>query len=247
MKIDTHSHLLYTKESSPDWKAISFFFDIAKLKGLDVLCVTEHLDALCYDELIDCLFQQNCLNGKLLREGVIQLTNSLIISSGAEVSLVGGADVGLHAKPSVLQALNKKKGYYNLYNLVDEVASLTDDYIIVGHHLYKPGKWIENIEEQAKFLDAVELPAKDIIQKERYESLKVSLNKHFVSGSDSHTWVQLGVGYTIIQDEVSDKECDFSIRLFKEAINDNRSSVQILMEPEKIIKISSAYRQYLIA
>jgi histidinol phosphatase-like PHP family hydrolase len=246
MKIDTHSHLLYSKEAAPDWKAINFHFNMAKVSGLDVVCVTEHLDALHYSELINSLFQQNCFAGEILEDGIIQLVNSVIISSAAEVSLKGGADVGLHVKPTVLQILNKNKGYYTLDTLVDEVASLTDDYIIVGHHLYRPGKWIEDIEEKAKFLDAIELPAKDIVQSKKYESLRISLDKPFVAGSDAHTWIQLGVGHTIIKEEEYKEKYIFNIKSLKRAINDNKLSVQILSESEKIIQMSGMYRQYLL-
>ncbi|PJD91621.1 MAG: hypothetical protein CK424_06230 [Legionella sp.] len=98
MKIDTHTHLFLTKESKPDWKSINFYFDIARMKDLDVVCCTEHLDAIHYSHLLNDLFLNNILGGELLDEGVVRLPNGLIATSGAEVALSGGADVGLHTQ-----------------------------------------------------------------------------------------------------------------------------------------------------
>lgn len=240
MKVDTHTHLLLTKEAHPDWKAINLYFNVAKSNGLDAVCFTEHLDAIYYGDLLDYLFNKNCFNAEILDEGVLRLPNSLVVTSGAEVALKGGADVGLHVKPKILKKLNKEKGYYTIDTLADTVGSLTDEYIIVGHHLYRPGKWIDQLEEKSHLLDSIEIPAKDILQLNKYLSLGRNLEKPFVAGSDAHTWIQIGIGQTIL--EIENKHLD--VKCFKKAIKENRVNTTISPEAEKLINISRLYRDY---
>ncbi|PJD91620.1 MAG: hypothetical protein CK424_06225 [Legionella sp.] len=142
---------------------------------------------------------------------------------------------------SILKSLNKNKGYYTLESLLDTVSTATDSFVIVGHHLYRPGKWINHIEEKSHLLDAIELPAKDIVQKEKYRNLSTSLKKNFVAGSDAHTWAQIGVGYTMCSDDV------FGFSMFKNAIKTNKVSISISPEAEQLVQISSAYRKHLIS
>lgn len=244
MKIDTHTHLLLTKNALPDWKAINYYYDVAKASGLDVVCMTEHLDAIYYPELLESIFRKNVLNGKMLADSVIKLPNSLILLSGAEVSLKGGADVGLHTNVNVLKKLNNEKGYYTLETLTEAVSRLTDDYILAGHHLYRPGKWIDNFEENNSLLTCIELPAKDIAQKEKYIALAEKFKKQVIAGSDAHTWVQLGVGKTFINSNAANTEY-FDVSLLKKAISEKSVTPEIAPESEKIINISNLFRKYL--
>lgn len=191
MKIDTHTHFLPRKNSTPDWKTINFYFQVARHHDLDVICFTEHLDADFYESILNSVFEENCFSGEIIDDGIIRLPNSILLSSGAEISLTEGADVGLHAKPSILKKLNKEKGFYSLDSLVETLESLCSNYVLIAHHLFKTGKWIDDFNKKSALIDAIELPAKDIAQEDKYRELSFLTDKPFVAGSDSHTWLQL--------------------------------------------------------
>ena len=126
MLIDTHTHFLPSKSSTPDWKNISLYFDMAVNNDIDVLCYTEHLDAINYSSLLQEIFISNKLQGDIMGDGIIKLKNGLIVSSGAEISIAGGADVGVHANASTLLQLNTNKGFYTLESLVQSLQSLSN-------------------------------------------------------------------------------------------------------------------------
>jgi len=239
MKIDTHTHLLLKKNSPPDWKLINFHFDVAKAHGLDVVCITEHIDAIYFAELYTEIFINNKLGGTILEDGIIQLSNSLIIVSGAEVPLVEGGEVGIHSNLSTILELNKVIKFDNLEKVIQFVLNLTDEYVVIGNHLYFPGKWIEQIEEKLALLDAIEILAKENHKRDKYETLALKLNKPLISGSDSHVWTQLGLGYTDIDSSI------YSIKIFKEAIKNNKFTIELSKEAEVFTVISKLYRDYL--
>ena len=239
MKIDTHSHLLLTKESKPNWKEIKFYFDIAKLQEIDVLTITEHLDATYFTELYQGLFVENKLQGKILDDGIIRLLNSIVVVSGAEIPLKEGGEVGLHTKLSTILSLNKAHGFYTIDDIFG-IVNNNSDYIMIGNHLYVPGKWIKYVEEKLSSLDAIEMLPKELPRQTRYESLAIKLNKPLLSGSDSHVWSQLGLGYN----EVNINE--YSISNFKNAIKSNQISIKFAPEAVKLSEISKVYREFLM-
>ncbi len=239
MKIDTHTHVLLTKESPFDWKAVKFHFDIAKAQGLDVVCLTEHMDALHFNELYQGLFLENCFEAVEREDGTIQLPNSLIIAAGTEIPLKGGGEVGLYTTMKALNSLNKENGYYTLDSLVDKLINISEDYVLVGNHLCNPDKWIVGIEQKADSLDAIEILPKHSHLRNRYEELSNSLRKPLIAGSDSHTWIQFGLGYTNLD------IAEFSLRNLKQAVIDNKFTISIHPDSEKMTHISEMYRKHL--
>lgn len=242
MKIDTHTHFLPLKTSYPDWKHISLYLENAVNSNIGVVCYTEHLDAINYGDLLKEIFVSNKLQGTNLGDGIIKLDNGLTLSAGAEVSLKGGADVGIHTEVSTLLQLSTEKGFYTLESLVDALDKLTKNFIVVAHHLFKPGKWIDMIEEKAHYLDAVELPAKDIKQVAKYLGIAKNLSKPMVAGSDSHTWLQVGVGNTVVTDNNYFLN-GFNLMEFKDAISSFKVGTQISPEASKIVDLSTMYRK----
>lgn len=190
--IDTHVHFLVSKAAEPDWAEIGFAVRTAHGDGVDIICVTEHLDAVYYEALVKGIFDEMRLGGTLIGPGVIKLENGLILSSAAEVALKGGGDVGLHCSPQRLLALNKTKGAYSLTELVEYVSPFADESVLVAHHYFWPTKSFAELPALAHRIDAIELPAKDLVHAQDYQELSLQFNRPLIGASDAHTWVQIG-------------------------------------------------------
>lgn len=239
MFIDTHTHPLMGKDAKLNMDVVKFNIHVAEIKKIDVLCITEHLDAIHYRDLVKSIFIENQLGGKQRSGGIIEISDSLLLSSGCEISIRGGADIGVHTAPEVLFALNPEKGFYTPRTLHVALKELTDDFIMVAHHLYNPGKWIDSLEEDISLFDAIECPGKDIDREQKYKSLATSLGKPAVSGSDSHTWIQLGVGRTIVD---LDRE-NFNIKSFKKSIRSNNLKIKYLSNAKENVSLSKLFRK----
>jgi hypothetical protein len=247
MKIDTHVHLLVSKAAPPDWQEIPFMLDSARRDGLDVLCICEHLDAVHYPDLMRGLFIERRLPGTLLRPGVYRLENGLVISAGAEVSLRGGGDVGVHATTDLLLSLNRQKGFYSLPELLVLVAGQGDRCAAVAHHVYYGTKWIADLPKVGGRLDAVELPAKDLASRDKYRSLSGDLGLPLVGGGDGHTWIQIGACYTELDDGDLGSADDFSVPAFKAALKRRHVKPVPVPGAERFIRMSRIYRERLDA
>ncbi|AJX35245.1 PHP-associated domain-containing protein [Burkholderia oklahomensis] len=242
MKLDTHVHLLPSKSASPDWDEIRFTLDAARRDGLDAVCICEHLDATHYHALLADLFERNVLGGAPLSEGVLRLPNGLTVSAGAEVSLRGGGDAGVHASPSTLRALDPQKGVYSLPALLDALEAAGEPYAIVAHHVYFNHKWIDELPSAGRRLDAIELPAKDLGASDRYRSLASQLELPLVGGGDGHTWLQVGACYTFFPDDAWSSGADFSVQRFKDALKARHAEPVPIPGADRFIRMSRLYR-----
>lgn len=239
MRIDTHTHVLLTKTSSFEWEDIILHFEVARAHELDVVCLTEHLDAKEFDRLYSGIFIENRLGAKVIDDGIIQLSNGLIVASGTEVPLKGGGEVGLCTTMNLLNSLEKQNGYYDLGSLLSYLNNIDAPYSLIGNHLCNPKKWIKDIEKYKDSIDAIEILSKYKHLKNEYKNLSKLLNKPLVSGSDSHTWVQFGLSYTDVEIE------KFSILDFKKAIRNRDFKVYMDENTEKMIKVSELFRENL--
>lgn len=239
MRIDTHTHLLLTKKSIPNWKEIELHFKVAKAQKLDVLCITEHIDAEFFTELYHGLFISNKLCGEIIGDGIVKL-NGLLIVSGAEIPLKDGGEVGLQTNLSTILSLNKQNSFYSIDELFNTVSKMTKDYIMIGNHLYVPGKWIEHAEEKLAILDAIEILPKEIHRKHHYESLADKLKKPLLSGSDSHVWSQLGIGYNEVH------FTEYTLEAFKKAMKLNEVKMILSSEAEKLSAVSTLHHEFLM-
>jgi histidinol phosphatase-like PHP family hydrolase len=190
--IDTHVHFLVSKVAEPDWAEIGFAVRAARSDGIDIICVTEHLDAVNYEALVRGIFDEMRLGGTLIRPGVLQLDDGLILSSAAEIALKGGGDVGLHCSPQQLLALDRAKGAYSLADLVEHIAPFKDEVLLVAHHYFWANKSFAELPMLAQHVDAVELPAKDLAHTQDYVELAQRFDLPLIGASDAHTWVQIG-------------------------------------------------------
>ena len=238
MKIDTHTHVLLTKSSSFEFDDVKLHFDIARAHGLDVVFLTEHLDATHFTSLYSGIFDRNHLRGQFLDDGIIKLTNGLIVVSGTEVPLNGGGEVGLCTKMSVIHSLQKKNGFYSLESLITFLNGTGEKYSLIGNHLCHPKKWIENIEKHIDSIDAIEVLSKYKHLRKEYKDLAESLGKPLVSGSDSHTWVQFGLSYTDVNINI------FSISAFKQAMMESKFNVYMSENTDVMINVAELVRAH---
>lgn len=242
MRIDTHVHFLVSKEARPNWEEIKFATEVARYEGLSLLCICEHLDAIYYPELMDGLFIKRLLGGDLIEPGVLRLSNGLILSCGAEVSIEGGGDIGIHASVATILSLNRSKGAYSLQELLSKLSESSDTTLAVAHHVYWPRKWIENLSDSAPQLDAIELPAKDLSQTSRYDALGHDLKLPIIGGGDAHTWLQIGTCYS----EVPLDESEFSGReILKSLMQQRRLMAVPLADASRRVKLSGLLRSHI--
>lgn len=242
--IDTHVHLLVSKVAAPDWAEIAFTMRAARGDGIDVLCITEHLDAVHYVTLVRGLFDEKRLGGTLVGPGVLQLDDGLVVSSGAEVALKGGGDVGLHCSPDRLLALDRAKGAYSLSELIANVAPFADEAVLVAHHYYWSNKSFAELPAMADRIDAIELPAKDLARAEQYSQLAQQLDRPLIGASDAHTWVQVGSCRSHC-DSASDAE--FSPRVLKSWLHKRELHAVPLAQASERVRISRLLRDNLEA
>lgn len=246
MNIDTHVHLLLTKDSSPSWREIKLVAEVARAKGIDALCITEHLDARYYEQLVKGIFFEKRLGGQIVSPGICVLDNGLILTSAAEVSIKGGGDIGVHTDPDTLLSLDKEKGIYSLDSLCNVLTARNQPYVLVVHHIYRPGKWVSLSDEQVEKIDALELPAKDVNLLDKYRCYRIVLDIPSVTGSDSHTWAQIGAGYTNFPNkENSNGEVSLTFSELKQMISLHQGVSTYSPEAEKIVKASQLYRSFL--
>ncbi|RQR51938.1 hypothetical protein DIE07_29615 [Burkholderia sp. Bp9002] len=245
MKLDTHVHLLISKTARPDWDEIRFTLDAARRNGLDVLCICEHLDAVHYPDLLEGVFDANRVGGERLAPGVLRLESGLLLSSGAEVSLRGGGDAGVHAPPDVLRRLERQKGFYALPQLLDVLKAGGGETAVVAHHVYFGRKWIDELPVVGKQLSAIELPAKDLASREKYELLAAQLELPMVGGGDGHTWLQIGACHTEIDEAEWPDASVFSIARLKDALKRYRAEPVAVAGADRLVRMSRIYRQRL--
>ncbi|MNJ55897.1 hypothetical protein D3C77_514160 [compost metagenome] len=70
---------------------------------------------------------------------------------------------------------------------------------VVAHHIYWPGKTCADHFAISPYLSAIEVPAKDVANRQRYEALAVALGLPTTGGSDAHNFIQVGACATILE------------------------------------------------
>ena len=243
MWIDTHVHLLPTKKSRPDWEEVRFTFQVARTKGLDVVCLTEHRDSLGFDELYGEIFGENKLGGRVLKDDVIVLPSGLMISPGAEVSLSGGGDIGVHANVKAVMDLRPLSMACTATDVLGELEKGKNSYFTVAHHLLGDGKWWCDLEDIIQKIDAIEIPGKHPSWVGQYEKLMCDYNKAGVSGSDAHTWIQVGVGRTLAAGVLSELDAIAFVTKLKNDTGCQITVAHVDNAAEEVLKLSGMYRE----
>lgn len=241
-KLDTHVHMMPHTKSRVDWEQVRLYPQVARVRGLDGFCLTEHRHAAHFEELLEGVFGGGRLEGELIGEGVFRCGNGILIFCGAEVAIAGGGDVGVHAPPGVIAALSSAKGAYNVLELIRVVEGAGAPSWLAAHHVFSEGKWFANLEEAAGRLDAIEFPSKGVARREEYLALAARLGKPTVSSSDAHTWVQVGAGQTPLEAPESGLA---SIQAVKEAVAASREEPVFHASLAELVALNKIYRQHL--
>lgn len=243
MWIDTHVHLLDSKKSRPNWAEIDLTLKVAAKKGIDIICLTEHRDSLGFSELYDEVFVENKLNGEIRDDGVVELKSGLMISPGAEVSLVGGGDIGVHASLAEVMKLSDQPMAYRAVDVLDQLDSGSGDYVTVAHHLLGAGKWWREFESVIQRVSAIEVPGKHSRFIDRYKILARQYAKACVCGSDAHTWIQVGVGRTLAAGVLSKLDAIAFVTKLKNDTGCQITVAHVDNAAEEVLKLSGMYRE----
>ena len=195
--IDTHVHLLLSKrQAMPDWRAIKQTLDMAAVNRLDALCITEHIEADAYESLMRGLFLENKLGG--CRQGSDTLSfNGVCVFPGAELELANHTNVGVHTDLEGLLALDRRAGSYTLEGVHERLRLRGKPFKLVAHHVFWPGKTCDDLASLGRYVHAIEVPAKDLVNADKYQALARSLELDTTGGSDAHTFIQVGACHTV--------------------------------------------------
>lgn len=198
-KIDTHVHLLLSKKQTmPNWSDVKNIMDVALIGGLDAVCITEHIEAAGYEALMNGLFVHHLFDAASSVDGTLSY-NGVAIFPGAELELADKSNLGVHTDLPTLLSLNRTPGAYTIDSIYETLKAQGTPFKLVAHHVFWPGKTPADMQLLGELVDAIEVPAKDLINIEKYTKLARDLNLGTTGGSDAHTFIQVGACQTIIR------------------------------------------------
>ncbi len=239
-KVDTHVHFLVSKKQiQPDWAAIKSILAIAKISGLDALCVTEHIEANAYEPLMRGIFLNNELHGIIQDDGVVTVDN-VSLFPGAELELKNKTNVGVHTNFDTLISLDRRPGAYTLEMLHNKLSQSTKHFKLVAHHIFWPGKTCDDLQELGSYVSAIEVPAKDLVNAEKYTTLAIALGLATTGGSDAHTFIQVGACYTVFEVD------DFSSCMRMDWLDSKKTSHVYDEFSQRLVAMAKIHRQTLI-
>ena len=227
MNIDFHVHGILSKRKEFN----SYFFineiNFAKESGINAICLCEHYNAIEFDKIHDYLKNNYTYDGNRY------IVNNVSVFPAMEVSVKGKGHVVLVSNRDSILEINKElKSYVNANEQIqlEELLDIADSYgcMKIGAHPCRRGhKLCNQPEELLRRLDALDLNGKDIykkgeiIAKNEVMELSNKIGKNVITGSDSHTPLQIGGLYTCIN-----KEC-INIEQIKKSILEGDYSIAI--------------------
>ncbi len=227
MNIDFHVHGLLSKRK--DFNKYFFLNEVlfAKDSGIDAIVLCEHYNAVEFNTIY------KFLEDNYPYEGDRYIVEGVSIFPAMEVSIKGkGHVIIITERDSILDM--RKQLEYNIISKdhieFEALLDLADIYnsIKIGAHPCRKGhKLFRHDEELLKRLDGIDLNGKDIYRKgksvdlDELIDLSNRIGVNIVTGSDSHTPLQLGGLYTSLN-----KECG-TIDELKECIITNNYSIEI--------------------
>ncbi|HAK41646.1 MAG TPA: histidinol-phosphatase [Clostridium sp.] len=201
MNIDFHVHGLLSKRKDFNERFFIEEIEYARVSNLHGIVMCEHFNAINFKEIYKYL-QEN-----YKYEGDRYLVKGVSIFPAMEVSIKDKGHVVLVGnREAILEIHEKLKPHMDRENLIEfkSLLDLADEYgcLKIGAHPFRSGhKLCNHPEELLKRLDALDLNAKDIFKKgeeAKRELLELSsrIGINVITGSDSHTPLQLGGIYT---------------------------------------------------
>lgn len=246
MNIDFHVHGLLSKRK--DFNENFFMNEIhfCRLNGIEGIILCEHFNAR------DFLQIYNYLDSNFPYEGDRYKVNGVSVFPALEVSIKNKGHVILTGDReniiNIYHLLENNRTRENFISLED-LLDMADIYGVlkIGAHPCRRGhKLCNHPIELLKRLDAIDLNGKDIFKKgesvARDEVINFSsqIGKNIITGSDSHTPLQLGGIYTNLN-----KDCS-TIEELKKCIYNNEYSIEINESLNFKIFSSKILKRYLM-
>lgn len=241
MNMDFHVHGLLSKRKDFNKEFFMNEIHFAKSSGINGIILCEHFNAK------DFLVIYDFLENNFIYEGDRYIVEDISVFPAMEVSIKNKGHVILAGdRDSIIDIYDLLKGFREKDNLI-ELEDLLDqadifDLLKIGAHPCRKGhKLCNQSHDLLKRLDALDLNGKDIFKKgesivrDELINLSQELGINIITGSDSHTPIQLGGIYTRLNKECSTikelKSCiikgDYTIKI-NSALNFKIFSSKIL-------------------
>ena len=227
MNIDFHVHGLLSKRK--DFNERFFLNEIkyAKRNGIDGIVLCEHFNAICFKKIYSYLEENYIYKGnRYMVEGVSVFPALEVNIKGKGHVIIAGDRDDIMDIHKILEQYMEKENLIELDELLD-IADLYNCLKIGAHPCRKGHKLFKHSEESLKRLDAIDLNAKDIFRKGEIKAkselieLSQKLGVNIVTGSDSHTPLQIGAIFTTLN-----KEC-ITVEEIRQAIKSEEYSINI--------------------
>ena len=202
MNMDFHVHGLLSKRKDFNKEFFMNEIHFAKSNGLNGIILCEHFNAK------DFLVIYDFLENNFIYEGDRYIVEGISVFPAMEVSIKNKGHVILAGdRHSIIDIYELLKGFREKDNLI-ELEDLLDQADIfnllkIGAHPCRRGhKLCNQPHDLLKRLDALDLNGKDIFKKgesiarDELINLSQELGLNIITGSDSHTPIQLGGIYT---------------------------------------------------
>lgn len=246
MNIDFHVHGLLSKRKDFNQEFFMNEIRFAKENMIDAIVLCEHFNAKDF-----CLIYEY-LEENFTYEGDRYLINDISVFPALEVSVKNKGHVIVVGDRDSISHIHKHlEPHMNKNNLVEfeQLLDLADIYdcLKIGAHPCRRGHKLCNQPiNLLKRLDALDLNGKDIfkkgegIAKDEVINLSKALGVNIVTGSDSHTPLQLGGIITKLN-----REC-ITIKELRSCIYDNDYTIDIKSSLHFKIFTSKVLKRYLI-
>ena len=246
MNMDFHVHGLLSKIK--DFNKEFFINEIyfAKSNGLNGIILSEHFNAK------DFLVIYDFLEKNFIYEGDRYIVEGISVFPAMEVSIKNKGHVILAGEREsiidiydLLKAFREKDHLIELEDLLDQ-ADIFNLLKIGAHPCRRGHKLCNQSHELLKRLDALDLNGKDIFKKgqsiarDELINLSQELGLNIITGSDSHTPIQLGGIYTNLN-----KECS-TIKELKDCIIKGDYTIEINSALNFKIFSSKILKRYLL-
>lgn len=247
MNIDFHVHGLLSKRKDFNEEFFLNEINFAKENQIDAIVLSEHFNAK------DFYIIHEYLEKNYTYDGDRYLVNGVSIFSALEVAVKNKGHVIIAGdRDSIINIRKHLEPHINKNNLVEfehllDLADIYDCLKIGAHPCRRGHKLCNHPVNLLKRLDALDLNGKDIFKKgeaiARDELINLSkiVNLSIVSGSDSHTPLQLGSVITKLN-----REC-ITIKELKKCILSNDYSIEIRSTLKFKIFTSKILKRYLIS
>lgn len=238
MNLDFHVHGLLSRKSNFNEEFFLLGIENAKEQGLDGFILCDHFNAENIDEMYKYLQDNYEYTGDRY------LVNGFYVFLGTEVNIKNGGHVIVAGNREDIYAIQKVLGEYKTrpnYIPLKELLNLADSHncLKIGCHPYRGShKLCLQDKEDLKRLDALDLNAKDMFKRGKYQveievsNLAEELEIPFVTGSDSHFPMQLGSVKSIFLKEF------FTVMELKEEIKLRNHGIYV--SPALDLKVFSA-------